>query len=165
MSTPACHSRGETRVRWTPRPDGCEESVRFTPGYNCPARGPLSHGVHGMEIRWLLRGPKGAVWLAMFTHWIPGEVSPGHGLPPSGLVRDMPRHPGGAGLGYHARAPQYEGQAADREDCKVIGGPCYGDMSFGGADEPVKRFITEGEQAIWDVLESAYADLKTGGES
>ena len=41
----------------------------------------------------------------------------------------------------------------------MIGGPCYGDMSFGGADEPVKRFVAEGEHVIWDVLEARYAEL------
>ena len=157
--TYTCHDRGETRIRWNPRPDGLEESVQFAPGYNCPARGPQSHGVHGMEIRWMLRGPAGAVWLCMFTDWIPGERTPGHGLPPSGPYDGWERCPDGGGLGYHARIPQYEGHEIDREDCDVIGGPCYGDMSFGGADEPVKRFVAEGEQAIWDALEARYADI------
>ena len=43
----------------------------------------------------------------------------------------------------------------------MIGGPCYGDMSFTGADEPLRRFVAEGEQVIWDALESAYAGLIT----
>jgi len=163
MTTPACHERGEARVRWTPRPDGCEESVQFRPGYNCPdAHG---HGVHGMEIRWYLRGPRGAVWLRMSTDWIPGELRPGHGLPPSGLIADRVSSPDGRGTGYHARVPQYEGQEIESGNCDLIGVPCYCDANYGGADEPVERFVAEGERAIWDALESAYADLKTGGES
>jgi len=151
--TSTCHDRGETRIRWSPRPDGLEESIQFTPGYNCPARGPLSHGVHGMEICWHLRGPAGAVWLRMSTDWIPGERWPGHG---------WERYPDGRGLGYHARVPQYEGQEVWREECDVIGGMCYYDVQLSGADEPVKRFVAEGEQVIWDALEAAYADLATG---
>jgi hypothetical protein len=155
-----CHQRGETRIHWSSRADGLEESTWFRPGYNCPARGPRSHGVHGMEISWHLRGPAGGVWLTMFTDWIPGERTPGHGLSPSGRNENWSRYPDGGGLGYHARVPQYEGQTVDREDCDIIGGPCYSDMSFGGADEPVKRFVVDGEQAIWDVLESHYAELR-----
>lgn len=161
MTTATCHARGETRIRWSPRADGLEECVQFVPGYNCPETGPQSHGVHGMEIRWLLRGPAGGVWLNMFTDWIPGERTPGHGLPPDGPYDGWKRYPDGAGLGYHARVPMYEGHEIDREHCDVIGGPCYGDMWFGGADEPVKRFVVEGEQVIWDALETAYAKLKT----
>jgi hypothetical protein len=155
-----CHDRGSTRIRWNPRPDGLEESVQFVPGFNCPVPGGKSHGVHSMEVRWHLRGPAGAVWLAMTTGWTPGDLYPGHGLPPSGLVRDMTERPDGFGLGYHARIPQYEGHTLSERDCCEIGGPCYSDMSYGGADEPVKRFVAEGEQVIWDALESRYAELQ-----
>ena len=160
MNRYTCHDRGETRIRWSPRPDGTEESVQFVPGYNCRERGPHGHGVHGMEVIWRLRGPSGDVWLAMFTDWIPGERTPGHGLSPSGLNENWMRYPDGAGLGWHSRVPRYEGQEIDREHCDEFGGPCYGDMSFGGADEPVRRFVIEGEQVIWDALEAAYADLQ-----
>lgn len=160
--TGQCHDRGETRIRWSPRPDGLEESVQFAPGYNCPERGPQSHGVHGMEIHWNLRGPAGAVWLAMFTGWTPGELYPGHGLPPSGRIADRSLYPDGAGLGYHARVPQYEGQEAWRDECGVIGGLCYYDVWLSGADEPVGRFAAEGEQVIWDALEGRYAGLVMG---
>jgi hypothetical protein len=155
-----CHQRGATRIRWSPRADGLEESVQFTPGYNCPASGPHGHGVHGMEIRWLLRGPAGAVWLALGTMWTPGELVPGHGLPLDGRIAPQDRQPSGYGLGYHARIPHYEGHQVSRADCDVISGPCYTDMSFGGADEPVGRFVAEGEQAIWDALETEYASLR-----
>jgi hypothetical protein len=155
--TRTCHARGGTRVRWRKREDGLEESVQFIPGYNCPVPGGPGHGVHGMEVRWFLRGPAGPVWLRMGTDWIPGERYPGHGLSPDGSYQ--PRDPDGFGLGYHARVPQYEGQEAERGDCDLIGGPCYCDMSYTGSDEPVKRFVTEGEKAIWDALEMAYASL------
>lgn len=154
-----CHERGEARVAWRQRADGLEESVQFTPGYNCPVPGGKGHGVHGMEIRWHLRGPAGAVWLAMATDWIPGDRWPGHGLSPSGLNENWALWPCGRGLGYHALAPQYEGQQAERDECPVIGAPCYADLHLSGADEAVKRFIAEGEQPVWEALESAYAGL------
>lgn len=150
-----CHTHGETRVRWRKREDGLEECVQFVPGYNCPK--PGGHGVHGMEVRWFLRGPDGAVVLSMATDFIPGERWPGHGLSPSGH-HDWTRHPDGFGLQYHSRVPRYEGHDAEGR-CDLIGAPCYLDMWLSGADEPVKRFVAEGERAIWDALEAAYAGL------
>jgi hypothetical protein len=158
VNTPACHSHGETRIRWHPRPDGLEESVQFTPGYNCPVQGGKGHGVHGMEVTWHLRGPKGAVWLAMCTDWLPGKRWAGHGLSPSGQYDLWDVYPAGRGLGYCAHAPVYEGQEG-YYGCEVISGRCYSDTHLSGADEPVKLFVAEGEQAIWDALESAYEDL------
>jgi hypothetical protein len=162
MTAPACHSRGGTRVRWTPRPDGCEESVQFTPGYNCSDRSMQGHGVHGMEVCWHLRGPAGFAWLRMVTGWVPGELSPGRGLNPAGQYDLWDFYPAGGGLGYDARWPQYEGHEPSEDECPVLGAPCYRGMSLSGADEPVKRFVAEGEQVIWDALEAAYAELKTG---
>lgn len=158
-----CHERGETRIRWTPRPDGLEESVQFTPGYNCPVPGGKGHGVHGMEIMWLLRGPRGAIQLHMFTDWIPGILSPGHGLQPDGRhigtnADGTVRWPDGAGIGWHTRRPQYEGHEPDGE-CGLIGGPCYYDQSFSGADPVAPAFLERGEQVVWDVLELEYGRL------
>jgi hypothetical protein len=155
-----CHSHGETRVRWTPRPDGCEESIQFTPGYNCTETGPLGHGVHGMEICWYLRGPAGVVWLRVFTKWTPGELHPGHGLPPGLRMEPGDRLPDAAGSGYHARWPQYEDDEPSPDNCPLLDGPCYKGISYTGADEAVERFVAEGEQVIWDALESAYASLR-----
>ena len=156
-----CHERGETRVRWTRREDGLEESVQFVPGYNCPVAGGPGHGVHGMEVRWHLRGPAGAVVLAMGTDFIPGERYPGHGLSPGGLNENWAHWPCGMGIEYHSRAPRREGDEPEN-GCDLLGAPCYWDRWYGGAGEPVKRFVTQGEQAIWDALESAYAALTAG---
>jgi hypothetical protein len=154
-----CHTRGEIRVRWRKREDELEECVQFVPGYNCPEPGGQGHGVHGMEVRWFLRGPDGAVVLMMTTGFIPGERWPGHGLSPGGL-HDWTRDPDGFGLQYHSRAPRYEGHDAE-DGCDLIGGPCYCENSLSGADDPVKRFVGEGEEVIWDALETAYASLAT----
>jgi hypothetical protein len=155
----ACHERGPVRVRWSPRPDGLEESVQFAPGYNCPVPGGPGHGVHGMEVRWHLRGPAGAVVLTMGTDFIPGERRPGHGLSPGGLNENWAHWPCGMGIEYHARSPRYEGNEPE-DGCDLLGAPCHWDMWYGGADDAVRRFVAEGEQVIWDALESAYASLQ-----
>lgn len=161
-----CHERGETRTRWAPRPDGLEESVQFTPGYNCPVGGWHGHGVHGMEVIWLLRGPAGAVQLRAVTDWIPGTLAPGHGYQPDGRyigVNDdgTIRWPDGGGIGWHAKRPQYEGHGVESEHCPLTGGICYYDESLSGADSAVRLFLQRGEQVIWNELEEAYRRLVT----
>jgi|SRR5215472_5303264 len=165
MPSRCADRKGETRERWTPRPDGLEESVQFTPGYNCTDNSMRGHGVHGMEITWYLRGPAGAVFLSMGTDWIPGELRPGHGLSPDTGARGFRLHgggwstdPSGHGIGYHARRPQYEGQE-DAGKCCYIGGRCFYDIGYSASDEPVREFVLRGEQVIWDTLEARYSDL------
>jgi hypothetical protein len=161
-----CHDKGPVRTAWRSRDDGLEECVRFVPGYNCSDDSGLGHGVHGMEIEWMLRGPAGAAVLKLSTDWIPGPRRPGHGLMPDGSYLwahgdGSPRWPGGAGLYYHyASQPGAEG--AD-EDCPIVPGWCRGDTHYGGADDAVRRFPAEGEAVIWAELEAAYARIVCAG--
>lgn len=165
-----CHTRGEVReTRWCARPDGLEEAVVFIPGYNCTDRSMRGHGVHGMEIRWYLRGPAGATQFVMYTDWIPGTRSPGHGLQPDGSYswansRGLPMWPFGIDVGYHARAPRYADQSP-REGCEVLdGATCYYDGSGIRGYELAPKFIDEGEQVIWRELEAWYRRLLTEPE-
>lgn len=159
-----CHQRGETRVRWTPRPDGLEESVQFRPGYNCPVETMQGHGVHGMEIMWVLKGPAVAVQLIFGTDWTPGKLWPGHGIGPDGVRGWTDSRgrwsgdPSGYGIGAHTRAPQYDSHEIEGE-CGLLGGKCYYQEWLSGADELAPRFMAEGEQVIWSELERRYAGL------
>ena len=160
-----CHERGETRVVWNKRKDGLEESVQFTPGFNCRDRSGNGHGVHGMEVWWLLRGPAGAAQFLLYTDWVPGKLTPGHGLSLDGSVpgkftRDGEQmYPMGADLGYHSRRPQHEEQKPISDDCSVIGGPCYYDGSTSRAEDLKREFVVKGENVIWQALENEYSNL------
>lgn len=152
-----------------PRPDGLERAVLFQPGYNGDhdAEPRHNYGVHGMEITWLLRGPAGAVQLMIYTNWIPGELSPGHGLPPGGMA--VPRapfehYPMSAGIGLHSPSPLYDDQHS-RLDCRLLDGACYYDEALTASDHLAKRFVLEGEPAVWAELESWYAEKLAGGAS
>lgn len=146
--------RGERFIEWFPRPGGLERAVAFEPGYN-DRGGP--YGVHGMDIRWMLRGPKGAVQFLMSTGWVPGEK----GVPPQ--ISDL--YPSGSDLGYHARVPQWEGQEIyGHESCDVLGGRCYYDGSGLAARDLLREFTREGERVIWTALEARYAALTGPGE-
>lgn len=142
---------------WFPRPDGLERAVVFQPGYN----GDRNYGVHGMEITWYLRGPKGCVYITVsVSSWIPGQLGPGHGLAPAGYPSRAPeQHPHGFGMRSCTPVPQYEGQSPSQDDCPLIGAPCYADTWFGGADEPAREFTEHGESVMWAALEERYADL------
>ena len=125
-----------------------ERAVVFQPGYRTDRR---TFGRHGMEVKWLLRGPKGVTQFVMFTGWEPG------------LTRDerQVNAPMGADLGYHALCPQYEG-AYEHGPCDYLPGkpPCFYDGSGLAADDLLCRFLIEGETAIWQKLAELHDDLK-----
>lgn len=142
-----------------------EKRVTFQPGYNyLHETGPQRRGQHGMSIRFLLIGAEGATQFLMNAMWTPlGQVDEGSREPchvdywrgeqwgEDGLVRP----PMGSDLGYHWTAPQYEEQQP--QTCDVLpGGQCYYDGSGLAADEVLRDFISEGEQAVWRWLEKRY---------
>lgn len=131
-----------------------ERAVVFQPGYRTDRQ---TYGRHGMEITWLLRGPRGVTQFVMFTFWEPGMGS-----------HEQSMHgPMGADLGYHALCPQYEGQDNyARNDCAYLpGGTCYYDGSGLQADELLPVFFIEGEAAIWRTLTERHDDLLIPGEA
>lgn len=170
MTASSCHQRPQPGpITWARLDDGFEQAVQFIPGYNCPEPGGRGHGVHGMKIRWYLRGPNGAAQFLLFSNWIPGELRPGHGLPPSGSpvsehVDSLLRFPMGADVGYHARVRQYDDQELMSGTCHVIDGPCYYDGSGLAGYELGKRFIVDGEPAIWQALRDWYGRIEMPGD-
>ena len=148
--------RGEALIRWFPHNEILERAVIFEPGYDDDV--PGRYGRHGMEIRWLLRGPRGAVQFLMNTGWVPGVK----GVEPR--ISDL--FPMATDIGYHAKVPQYEGaeEFSLHEKCDYIGGKCYYDGSGLQAEEIMKHFIVDGEKVIWAALEARYSALEVDME-
>ena len=141
-------------VVWHATDDGFERAVVFEPGYNL--RHLEGYGVHGMGIRFLLRGPKGATQFLMNCGWVPGEKMP------ASLAEHFPS---GSYLGYHARRPQYEGASDGSRACEWLGGgTCYYDGSGVAADDVLTAFIAEGEPAVWRTLREWYDRLDEEAE-
>jgi hypothetical protein len=139
---------------WAPADDNFERAVVFESGWN--DRGG-QYGVHGMEIRFLLRGPKGVAQFVMNAGWIPGEK----GISP----RLADYFPSGSDLGYHAHVPQYDGAMEGRSECPYLDGkPCFYDGSGLQAEPVLTDFIQRGEVAVWEALRERHDDL-TGGTS
>lgn len=130
-----------------------ERIFTLSPGFD--KRNPDPHknyGIHGCELRFVVRGPKAAVQFVVYTDWFPVNVQN------EGRSREGFRHikPDGADVGYHAYTPQYEGQTPMGE-CQYLGQPCYYDGSSLRAGEWVQeKLLVGGSDAIWAALEEEY---------
>lgn len=124
-----------------------ERAVVFEPGYDS---GGYDYGVHGMNIRWLLRGPLGVTQFLVFTSWIPGQVDVPN-------LNDRTFGPMGADLGYHARNRNADYQTPS-DSCEYLNGdPCFYDGSGLQAQELLQKFVVLGETVIWETLQDRYA--------
>jgi hypothetical protein len=163
-----------------------EREVSFTPAYDKRDPNPSkSYGIHGVELRMILKGKLGATQFVLFTNWqlphvtvecdarfvknirgpdIETITAALHGLEaPRRSLDDIALkctyHPTPADLGYHWRTPQYEGQEA-REDCHALdGASCYYDGSGLSANRIYEVLLREGSEGVWRELEKEYREL------
>lgn len=150
-----------------------ERRISFEVGYDhrafpddCEGGG---HGQHGMNMRWTLIGPRGAVqWLCYMLSWVPGNVHHG-GVESLGPVSLIPAPPNGlddgmaADLGYHAPTPRYEDQPQMK--CEYLPqGYCYYDGSGLNAEPVLEAFLAHGPHAVWASLARYYGELFGGQE-
>jgi hypothetical protein len=146
---------GRSTVKVTPvwyRAGDMERAVTFEPGYNNRG-GP--YGVHGMNIRWLLRGPAGVAQFLIFTHWVPGEIPE--------IGSNNITVPMGADVGYHALTPQYDGQES-MGACEYLDGrDCFYDGSGLAAGALLVRLVAHGDAVVWRELQSRYEDIAAPG--
>lgn len=141
----------QRRIEWRPA---------FDRRHPDPAK---NYGIHGVEMRWLVVGPEGAIQFLVFTGWqLPHVVKEFEQKPCSRMFGTCScgawSKPMAADLGYHSRVPRYEGQSAIDENCEYIGGPCFYDGSSLNAEQPFELLLSNGEAAVWQFLEGYYAD-------
>ena len=131
--------------------------TEWTPAYN---RVPEGYGRHGMDLRFVLVGAKGAVQFVLFTNWLTSwdrmDNEKGGVRCPDGRRRKDDLGPMPADLGYHAKEPQYDGQSPNRTSCEYIDGVCYYDGSGLNAEDVFDVFTDKGEEAMWKLLEGVY---------
>lgn len=136
-------------VNWRPIADGFETAVVFEPGWNDRDG---QHGVQGMDIRFLLRGPKGAAGFLMTSGWVPGEK----GVNPS--VATL--FPMAMDVSYHAHSPQHDGHEQATAKCPYLDGQrCFSSGSFLAADPILEAFIVRGETVVWEALRERHDEL------
>lgn len=135
-----------------------EKIINFEPGYDYIYGIPKKddrYGRHGMNIRFVLIGEKGAVQFLMFTNWLPmvkkveGRYEPTFNFP------DMT--PMAVDIGYHSPKPMYKGQKKIKE-CSYIKGGCYYDGSGIASEEYMATLINKGQDALWKKMKRYYKE-------
>ena len=136
-------------------------TVEFTAAYDKrdpdPAR---NYGVHGVNIRFLLKGPEGVAQFLLYTNWMLPHVQEEFD---SKLLNQFPymfHKPLPTDLGCHSPKPRHEGDTAITESCSYLDGkPCYYDGSGMAAKRVYKRLLREGDTGVWDELEKYYMGI------
>lgn len=140
-----------------------ERIVHFAPAFDKRNPDPKkNYGIHGVELRMVLKGPLGATQFALFTNWQLPHVTEETmarclGRPDRiGLKVSFLAIP--ADLGYHWLAPQYEGQSA--RDCEyTASGRCYYDRNVLNAERIYETLLREGSDGVWRELEAYYREI------
>lgn len=101
-------------------------------------------GIHGVDLKFVLKGPLGATQFVLFTNWfLPGIDTK--------LMKPIP-----AVLGYHSPTPLFEGQTHN-ESCNILGDDgCYNNGSVLQAEPVFDTLRKEGSEGVWHILEEKY---------
>lgn len=150
---------------------GFERITEFVPAYDRKAEG---YGIHGVELRMVLKGELGAAQFVLYTNWMLPETL-GAKVDDDGLgtayhryvqgneVQGWPKSlqaPMPADLGYHSPVPIYDDQEVTGSECEYLDGkPCYYDGSGLNAWRPFEALLREGHDGVWRVLEDYYASV------
>lgn len=133
-----------------------EKIVSFSPAWDKRNADPnKNYGIHGVELRFVLKGKLGATNFTIFTNWHLPEVqqSLNRKRSPESLL------PLPADFGYHSPKPLYDNAPPITDDCPYLDGkPCYYDGSGLYAEKVYERLLREGDGAVWEELEESYKD-------
>jgi len=131
-------------------------NLTFSPAFDKRNPSPSkNYGIHGVEMRFLLMGPLGAVQFVLYTNWHLPHVEKEMMEKPVDAIGYHCSRPMPADLGYHSPKPMYKGQ--EEFDCDLLpGGKCYCDGSGLNAIPVFDILVSEGEEALWKKLEDYY---------
>jgi hypothetical protein len=120
--------------------------IQWAPAYDRRHPDPSkNYGIHGVEMRWVLCGERGAVHLLVYTNWMLPHVRPKEHSPL--LCGPMPTD-----LGYHAPTRDKE-----RGECEYLEGrPCIYEGSSLESIPVFETLVREGEEACWGALADYY---------
>ena len=165
-----------------------ERILEFEPAFDKRHPDPdKNYGIHGVTMRFVVKGPLGAVQFVLYTNWQLPHVraeQERRGCGQYCLNKAMP-----ADLGYHSPKPMYEGDTpmgatrVEWEDndgsipgfdvakvpksyptgtftpCEYLdGAPCYYDGSGLNAERIFDVLCAEGDDGVWRALEEYYAE-------
>jgi hypothetical protein len=136
-----------------------KREIQFDPAYDKRHSDPAKdYGIHGLTIRWFLRGPKGMIQFVLYSNWhlphVEVEQRRKVGYHIHGLCKPLP-----ADIGYHSPKPMYDGHAQTSGDCEFVeGGKCYYDGSSLNAEAYFDTLVRDGCEALWTKMEEYYRD-------
>jgi hypothetical protein len=141
-----------------------EKIVEFIPAFDKRNSDPSkNYGIHGVDLRMILKGDKGAVQFVVYTNWHLPHVQKEMNRKVLGqdeLYVETILNPMPADLGYHSFYPMYEGQGICSESCDYLDGkPCYYDGSGLNAERMYKVLLEKGSDGVWRELEDYYNKL------
>jgi len=134
-----------------------EKIVEVSPAFDKRDPDPNKNfGVHGCNLKFLLKGERGVVQFLIYTNWHLPHVTKDferRDLGPSAW------QPMAADVGYHSPVPMDEEQEPITEHCEYLDGkPCYYDGSGLYAEDVFQDMLREGDIAIWRHLEKYYVN-------
>jgi hypothetical protein len=127
---------------------GLEHSVRFEKGYDCIRFECINdspsckhgsggtHGKHGMNISFIVKGDEGAIQFVIYTGWIPQHAK-------KSTI-------GTLNIRKWSEEPPFD--SCDLCDDE----PCYYDGSSLNAELPMYVLVNGGDEALWKYLEDYY---------
>lgn len=140
-----------------------EKIIKFYPAFDKRNSDPSkNYGIHGVELRMVLKGDQGAVQFVLYTNWNLPNVTEEFLTRPSKDRIDLECRflPLPADLGYHSPKPMYEGQSIASESCEYLDGkPCYYDGSGLNAERIYKILLYKGSDGVWEELQNFYNEL------
>lgn len=135
--------------------------IQISPAFDKRSKDPKKdYGIHGCELRFVLKGKDGAVQFVLYTNWQLPHVTEEFITKPIKdnidlKVRFLPLP---ADLGYHSPIPQYKDQEP-MGPCEYLDGKsCYYDGSGLAAEEVFKLMLKEGSDGVWKKLENYYKE-------
>jgi hypothetical protein len=119
-----------------------------------------NYGIHGVDLRMVLKGPLGATQFLLYTGWhlphVTEETWNNHAGDDYRLR--LFTKPTPADKGYHWSTPQYEGQSPMKCDL-MPSGECYYDGSSLNCEQTFEILLREGSEGVWKDLEEFYSNL------
>jgi hypothetical protein len=135
-----------------------ERILTFEPAWDKRDKDPnKNYGIHGVNVRFVVKGDKGAVQFLLYTNWqLPHVQAEQESRPINPRYPHLMCTPLPADLGYHSLTPHYEGQTT-MGPCEYLDGrPCYYDGSSLNAERPWKVLLEKGSDGVWKYLEDYY---------
>jgi len=144
-----------------------KKTITFSPAFDKRNSNPSkNYGIHGVEIRFVLKAELGAVQFVLATNWqLPHVQKEFDAKQPDSRFPYMFHSPMPHDIGYHSYKPMYEGQEQISDSCEYLDGkPCY----YGGSALNAERYFdilkAEGDEGLWKALEQYYKDVFIVGD-